>query len=72
MQTETKNLLKEILVRWNEKSQVVRDKLGLSPVKKSMIKMYLKAPYKIQYALAKFGLRLLAKKKTEQQEFIRH
>ncbi len=41
--------------------------------KNSLYRLYLKSPHKLQYALARFGLRHIAKKKTnEAVEIIRH
>lgn len=77
MKPENKDLLKEALVRLNQTSQKVKstvdEKLNLGPVKKTLIKAYLKSPSKVQYALAKFGVRMVVKKKkAEFQEFMRH
>lgn len=77
MKPQTKDLMKEALVRWNQTSQAVRakvdEKLDLGIVKKSLIHLYLASPAKVQYALAKFGVRMVVKKKkAELQEFIRH
>jgi hypothetical protein len=46
---------------------------GPSRLKKSLLNLYLKSPHKLQYALAKFGLRhIVKKKKSESVEIIRH
>lgn len=73
MKPETRDLMKEALVRWNQTSQHMRGKMDLGFVKKTLLKTYLAAPTKIQYALAKFGVRFVVrKKKAELQEFLRH
>ncbi len=77
MKSENKDLMKEALVRWNETKQSLRarvdEKLDLGIVKKSLIQIYLASPAKVQYALAKLGVRMVVKKKkAELQEFMRH
>ena len=49
------------------------DKMDVGWFKKKMVKAYLKSPPKVQYALAKFGVKqVINKKKTELEELIRH
>lgn len=77
MKTENRGLMKEGMVRWHNTTEAIKEKveekLHLTPVKKFLIKAYLKSPTKIQYALAKFGVRMVVKKKkAELQEFLRH
>jgi hypothetical protein len=77
MKPENRELLKEGLVRWHEATEAlkekVEEKLHLTPLKLFFIKAYLKSPTKIQYALAKFGVRMVVKKKkAELQEYLRH
>ncbi len=73
MRPETKELLKENLVRINELKQTAEEKLGLTWVKKGLIKLYFKSPSKVQYALAKYGARaLLNQKKRKPDDLIKH
>lgn len=49
------------------------DKTEISWFKKKMVKAYLASPTKVQYALAKFGVKsVVNKKKMEIEEFLRH
>ncbi len=42
-------------------------------LEKKMIKLYLKSPAKVQYALAKYGLKhVIKKKKADLEEMVRH
>ncbi len=46
---------------------------SLNRFKRTLIKCYLASPPKIQYALAKYGVKvILHKKKSELEELIRH
>jgi hypothetical protein len=58
-------LLKDNLVRLKERVD--------SDVKKKLLKLYFKSPPKIQFALARFGIKaVMNKKKEELEELIRH
>ncbi len=77
MKPENRDLMKEALVRVNQTKQKVKanveERLQLGFVKKALINAYLASPSKVQYALAKFGVRMVVKKKkAELQEFMRH
>lgn len=49
------------------------DQMEMGWFKKKMVNAYLKSPPKVQYALAKFGVKsIVNKKKTELEELIRH
>lgn len=77
MKPENKDLLKEALVIINQTKQQLRStvefRLNLGFAKKSLVSLYLACPSKVQYALAKVGIRMVVKKKKAQiEEFIRH
>ena len=73
MRPETKEFLKDNLVRINELKQSAREKLGLTWVRQNLIKLYIKSPSKVQYALAKYAVKsLVHKKKAELEELIKH
>lgn len=77
MKPETRDLMKEALVRWNQTAQNFRSKVekkfDLTPVKKTAINLYLASPTKLQYVLARWGIRMVVKKKKQQiQQFMRH
>jgi hypothetical protein len=73
MRAETKEFLKENFVRINEKVQHARDKVHLDFVKNALIKLYFASPSKIQFALARYGMKaILNKKKEEPEELIKH
>lgn len=68
-----RQLLKEVLVRWNQTIQFVERQLGLTWLRKKLIKIYFALPPRFQYRLAKFGMKAVVRKKTAQlQELIRH
>ena len=65
-----KRKLKKML---GQRTEDLTDKLKISWLKKKMIKAYLKSPPKVQYALAKFGVKqVVNKKKMDIEELIRH
>lgn len=77
MKPETKDLMKEALVRWNQFSQrfrhQVEKKLDLTPVKKTAINLYLASPTKLQYILARWGVKIVVKKKKQEiSQILRH
>lgn len=73
MRYETKEFLKDNLVRINELKQSAREKLGLTWFRQNLIKLYFKSPSKVQYALAKYGVKaLLHKKKAQLEDLIKH
>lgn len=66
MKREVKKLLKKGAGK-------LSDKMEMGWFKKKMVKAYLKSPPKVQYALAKFGVKTIVnKKKMELEELIRH
>jgi hypothetical protein len=53
--------------------QIIRDKVADTWLRENLIKLYLKSPHKVQYLLARYGIRMLVnKKRAELQEFMRH
>lgn len=73
MKAETQELLHEGQVRWHDTVERMKEKVGCSGVKKVAADIYLSLPAKYQYALAKFGVRLVLKKKKEEiEEFLKH
>jgi len=58
---------------FKEGANRLADKSEISWLKKKMVKAYLASPTKVQYALAKFGVRsVVNKKKIEIEDFLRH
>lgn len=73
MSRDTREKMKDMLVSLNESRQMLREKLGITNTKKFLAKVYLSSPHKIQYLLAKLGVRMVVnKKKHELEEMIRH
>jgi hypothetical protein len=57
----------------NSGVQKVREKVHLEFVKKTLVKLYFASPPKIQFALAKYGVKaVMNKNKEELDELIRH
>lgn len=53
--------------------KIIKEKIADTWLKEKLLKLYLKAPHKVQYMLAKYGIKVVAhKKKQEMQEFMRH
>ena len=53
--------------------QFIREKVADTWLREKLIKLYLKSPHKVQYMLARYGIRMVVKKKrAEIQEFMRH
>jgi hypothetical protein len=72
MKEVTKEILKDNLVRVNETIQKAKEKVEIPFMKKLMIKIYLKSPAKVQYALAKMGVKnVIEKKKTAFKEMLK-
>lgn len=56
-----------------ENVKKVKDKVDLSIVKNSLIKLYFASPPKIQFLLARYGVKAIVNKnKEELEEIIRH
>ena len=73
MRDEARNLIKNNLVRLNEGALKIKEILKPKWLTKKMVSVYLKSPPKIQFALAKFGIKhVLIKQKEEIEEPIRH
>ncbi len=53
--------------------QFIREKIADTWLREKLIKLYLKSPHKVQYMLARYGIRMVVnKKRAEIQEFMRH
>ncbi len=66
-------LLKNNLVRLNSGTRRIVKNLKPKWLTQKMVRVYLKSPPKIQFALAKFGIKhVLIKQKEEIEEPIRH
>jgi hypothetical protein len=53
--------------------EFIREKIADTWLKEQLIKLYLKSPHKVQYLLARYGVKFLVnKKRSELQEFMRH
>ncbi len=51
----------------------IREKIADTWLREKLIKLYLKSPHKVQYMLARYGIRMVVnKKRSEMQEFMRH
>lgn len=73
MKEETRELIKENLVKVNETVQKVRTSIDGKWMKEKLLKLYFKSPPKIQSALAKYVVNsVLNKNKSESSELIRH
>ncbi len=65
MKNETRERMKDNLVRINEASQFLRGKMGLTWWKRDLIKIYLASPRRVQFLLAKIGIRRFLKRKKD-------
>lgn len=73
MREETKEFLKDNLGKINQRVHEVREKVDLGFIQKNLIKLYFKSPAKIQFALARFGVKaVMNKNKKELEDLIRH
>ena len=73
MRDFTRPIIKNNLVRLNTGTRRVMKNLKPKWFTEKMVKVYLKSPPKIQFALAKFGIKhVLIKQKHEIEEPIRH
>ncbi len=73
MRDKTSILIKNNLVRLNTGAQRMVKNLKPKWLTEKMVRVYLKSPPKIQFALAKFGIKhVLVKQKEEIEEPIRH
>lgn len=56
-----------------EVKKFLSDKIGLENFKKNLYKLYFASPPKIQFLLAKYGVKAIVNKKKEEiEELIRH
>jgi hypothetical protein len=68
-----KEAVEKKLMQLNKSIKKVKKEIEPGIVKKTLIKMYLASPPKVQFALAKYGIKaVLNKKKEELEELIRH
>jgi hypothetical protein len=64
---------KEIRVRLKQLQQFTERKLGLTWFRRKLIKIYFALPLRLQYRLARFGMRSVVRKKTAQlQQLLPH
>jgi hypothetical protein len=60
-------------VKWETLPHFLREKIAPTWAKEQAVKLYLRLPHKLQYLLARYGIRLVVnKKRAEMQEFMRH
>lgn len=60
-------------MKWEDLPLWVRQKIAPTWAREQAVKLYLKSPHKLQYLLARYGIRLVVnKKRAEIQEFMRH
>lgn len=55
-------------MKWEKLPRSVQKKIAPSWVKKQLAKLYLKAPPKVQYKLARYGIKKAVEKKREELE----
>lgn len=60
-------------MKWEDVPLFIRERVADTWLKDKIIKLYLKSPHKVQYLLARYGIRMVVnKKRAEMQEFMRH
>ena len=60
-------------MKWESLPLVLREKIAPTWMREQLARLYLKSPHKVQYLLARYGIRMVVnKKKGEIQEFMRH
>lgn len=60
-------------MKWERVPHFLRDKIAPTWSREQAVKLFLKFPHKLQYFLARFGIRLVVnKKRAEMREFMRH
>ncbi len=60
-------------MKWETLPLFVREKIAPTWMREKLVKLYLKSPHKVQYFLARYGIRMVVnKKRAEMQEFMRH
>lgn len=60
-------------MRWENIPLFIRKHVTDSWVKEKVLKLYLRSPRKVQYLLARYGIRIAMKKKRARMlEFMRH
>lgn len=53
--------------------RLIREKVADTWLREQLLKLYLRSPHKVQYLLARYGIRFFVnKKRAEMQEFMRH
>lgn len=73
MRNESWDFVKNNLARLNEGVLKIKEQFKPKWLTKKMVQVYLNSPPKIQFALAKFGIKhVLKKQKEEIEEPIRH
>ncbi len=73
MREETREFIKDNLVRINQGVQKAKRKVELGWFKETLVKLYLKSPPKVQFALAKYGVKaVLNKKNHDKDQLIKH
>jgi hypothetical protein len=73
MKKQTSQLLKENLTHLGELIQHGKKKIHLGIINKTLTKLYFASPPKIQFALARYGIKaVMSKSKQELDELIRH
>lgn len=70
MREETREFLKDNLVRINQGVQKAKEKVDLGWFKETLVKLYLKSPPKIQFALAKYGVKAVLNKNTNKHDHL--
>jgi hypothetical protein len=60
-------------MKWEYVPSFLRERIAPTWVREQLVKLYLKSPHKLQYLLARYGIRFVVnKKRSEMQEFMRH
>lgn len=73
MRTESQKALKAGQTKIKATARSIKKEVKPSWFQKQMVKIYLKSPLKVQYVLAKYGIKHVVKKKKDGLEhMIRH
>ncbi|HXH76278.1 MAG TPA: hypothetical protein VNJ08_15005 [Bacteriovoracaceae bacterium] len=73
MASETRNVSKVSKAKMKATAKPVKREAGPSWLEKQLVKLYLKSPNKVQFALAKYGVKhVVKKKKADLEEMLKH
>lgn len=72
MRLKTQKALRSVQARTKSAGKSIKKGVSPSWIEKQLVKIYLKGPQKLQYALARFGVNRVIKKKTSIGHIIKH